>query len=1088
MDEDDVLQELKSKMEDYFKNHKALEKREDLDNFLEAIELLELWGSEEEKDLCWQSLNKYNKKGIIDLDAAINGIKDLINQDEEQDSHETILTHLSRRASVREPQKGKIPFAKLKQIALDEYECVDEDTLIQLKKIFSLLKITKDNNKIKFNNVQDLCSENKFIKITPEEIWKYLSFCSVDNHEGKTYLPMSIHYTLFTEIEIFLSEKVPDEENDEKIKEEEDDNEVDEDTDEDEPLDIIEKIMNNNDTIQGESKAFSDLINSLNILTNDMVDKAQNILNGDENTMDDVMFVKDLMVKKINDLNKYNKKIDKQQKANNSKMEKIQFYINKLKTDLQNLEEDYKALNDKYENHQDNINTNDDEVERLFGENLMLYQDKEAKEKEIEQLNTEKKEIEDKYNNLFAQMEKATNTNKELKNEINDIKIKNLKYKTQYEDTLEKLVNLEKVYNQKLLKQEEKKSKEQEDLNKSTDILEQFAKQQGIQNPNMNFMANKRKSQMIKFPKNISLEQVTDEEKLANYVKELEKMKEVLTERNKDSAMKIKQLETIISKNSNLTKLITTDSDPKKLLKLDEIFNPSLYEIFKERICLISDLSNFNPKKNRIVKKYSFIVGKPGEKNIILLKQNSAEINYHGIISKLKRRQTFDNNLLNVISSSNSSFNIENIKPIKVEVKKNTLEKQLTKSNFDINIKTPKKIKKFTTLENIHTDLSIISKISNIKKPNPNDYKIENVEKFIIEEVKLPEEKKESEINEDSNPKINLLFDDTSTNTNSKKSNLKFDIEKIKDTDLEESNNYMITKERSNSIMINPKELMESKDYYCLYQEEYVRRKLGHLNDICAERNIYSDQVYVLVEKKLIQKKYLLLTPSHFCILELNTLKFVYVDKIKNIKNIVISNRNLNMILFRFLDGEDLLIESLRPYDLISYMKTTYFSNIKDSIFKYEDKFIIKIKKQLHSLVVNDKILTNLQNFDGAFKIGYILMYKAKFISSNFTEAIGVLLNIGLLLFEESSLKPIALIPILGSIVKKVEKERFGNNNCFEVILPSGTTKVFAVRKTRERESWIIQIAKVKKEFDERMQKIGVVRKISTKKAVKFNV
>ena len=288
--------------------------------------------------------------------------------------------------------------------------------------------------------------------------------------------------------------------------------------------------------------------------------------------------------------------------------------------------------------------------------------------------------------------------------------------------------------------------------------------------------------------------------------------------------------------------------------------------------------------------------------------------------------------------------------------------------------------------------------------------------------------------------------------------------------------------------MINPKELMESKDYYCLYQEEYVRRKLGHLNDICAERNIYSDQVYVLVEKKLIQKKYLLLTPSHFCILELNTLKFVYVDKIKNIKNIVISNRNLNMILFRFLDGEDLLIESLRPYDLISYMKTTYFSNIKDSIFKYEDKFIIKIKKQLHSLVVNDKILTNLQNFDGAFKIGYILMYKAKFISSNFTEAIGVLLNIGLLLFEESSLKPIALIPILGSIVKKVEKERFGNNNCFEVILPSGTTKVFAVRKTRERESWIIQIAKVKKEFDERMQKIGAVRKISTKKAVKFNV
>ena len=76
MEEDDVLQELKAKMEEFFKNNKSIEKREDLDNFLEAIELLELWSSDEEKELCWQSLNKYNKKGIIDLDAAINGIKD----------------------------------------------------------------------------------------------------------------------------------------------------------------------------------------------------------------------------------------------------------------------------------------------------------------------------------------------------------------------------------------------------------------------------------------------------------------------------------------------------------------------------------------------------------------------------------------------------------------------------------------------------------------------------------------------------------------------------------------------------------------------------------------------------------------------------------------------------------------------------------------------------------------------------------------------------------------------------------------------------------------------------------------------------
>ena len=128
--------------------------------------------------------------------------------------------------------------------------------------------------------------------------------------------------------------------------------------------------------------------------------------------------------------------------------------------------------------------------------------------------------------------------------------------------------------------------------------------------------------------------------------------------------------------------------------------------------------------------------------------------------------------------------------------------------------------------------------------------------------------------------------------------------------------------------------------------------------------------------------------------------------------------------------------------------------------------------------------MTNLLNFDGALKVGYLSLYKAKFISSNFTDTIGVLINIGLLLLEESTLRPIILIPIIGSIVKKVEKERFGNNNCFEIILPSGVTKVFSVRKVRDRDSWMVQFSKMKKDFDEKIRKIGAIKKMSTKKLV----
>ena len=775
---------------------------------------------------------------------------------------------------MREPNRNKISISKLKQNALDEYECVDDATLMQLKKLFSLLKITNDNNKIKFNNIQDICSENKFIKITAEEIWKYLSFLSIDNNEGKTYRPMTINFTVFTDIENYINQKIPDDEMDIKNKDESDDNEIDEDTDEDEPLDIIDKIINNTDSIQGETKAFSDIINSLNILCNDMVEKAQNILNGNDDTLDDVLFVKDLMTTKISQLNKHNKIIDKQQKSNNNKMEKIQFYINKLKGDLQTLEDDYKALNEKYEHNQNNINTNDDEAERLFGENLMLYQDKELKEKEIKQLNDEKKELEDKYNNLFAQLEESLNANKNMKNELNEIKIKNLRYKTEYEDALEKLINIEKRYNQELLQIKQKKAKEEEDLKNAENALDAFIKQQGIQNPEFNFSANKRKSQIITLPKNITLLEESNEEKLKKYVQELEKMNEVLAERNKDSILKIKELEDIISKNANISKIIKKEEDKPK--KLNEIVNPSLYEIFQERICLISELSNFNPKKNKIVKKYDFLIGKK-EKNLSLLKINSVEINFKGIIKGIKRKETFDNNLLNIISN-NSSFNVEKIKPIKVETKEKPKEIILSKTKFDINIIRP--IKKIIKLEKNHTDLSIITTGDNKKNNNWKDCKIEKVEKFLIVE-KLSIEKKRNEMAEDSS-KINLLFnDDTSTNNTNKIK--KFDIEKPKILDLDDTiGNYSSKDMRSNTIMILPKDLFESKDYYCLYQEEYVRRKLGHLNDICAERNIYSDLIYVLVEKKQLLKKYLLLTPSHFCIVEQNTLKFVYVDKIKN--------------------------------------------------------------------------------------------------------------------------------------------------------------------------------------------------------------
>ena len=51
MEEEDFLQKLKAKIEEYFNKNQILEKKEDLDKFLEAIDLLEVWNTEDEKEL-----------------------------------------------------------------------------------------------------------------------------------------------------------------------------------------------------------------------------------------------------------------------------------------------------------------------------------------------------------------------------------------------------------------------------------------------------------------------------------------------------------------------------------------------------------------------------------------------------------------------------------------------------------------------------------------------------------------------------------------------------------------------------------------------------------------------------------------------------------------------------------------------------------------------------------------------------------------------------------------------------------------------------------------------------------------------------
>ena len=265
-------------------------------------------------------------------------------------------------------------------------------------------------------------------------------------------------------------------------------------------------------------------------------------------------------------------------------------------------------------------------------------------------------------------------------------------------------------------------------------------------------------------------------------------------------------------------------------------------------------------------------------------------------------------------------------------------------------------------------------------------------------------------------------------------------------------------------------------DYYSLFQEDCVQRKLKEEKDNCNEFNIYSDLIFYLTEKKHLSKRYIIITPSHIYIIEPKDMVFSRIIKKENILSFQISNKNFNIIMFQIRGGNNILIQTLRRMDLLSYLRDNYRNGKSLVKIKYEDKFEINIKGKMTHILVQDKIFSELSNFDGAQKIGYLFV-KKEYIVTFFSEKFFILTSIGLIMFDDPSSPPSKLYPIIGSKIEKLEGTRYGRENCFKITLLSGKVKVFSTRKKREMESWLNEFAKVNNEFKQKMNQIDTISK-----------
>ena len=400
-EEIEIQDQIIEKMKKYFESNPPITSHDELDNFLSEIGLLEVWSSDEEKEQVreqiWECISKYMKDSKIDCEGAIQGFKDLLNQEEETvntekgtTQRETILTRLSRISTKgvggNHAPANKLALNKYKQRAIEQYDCLDGMSLIQFQKIFVLLKIylesESDNNKIKFDDLNEIFSKHKFIKIDTNEIWKYLSFCvyeeNLKNLENKK--EFIINNDIMKEVQDFINQRIINED----IVYDSDNPDIDDDNNsvnsdgkkkivEEDPLVLIGKIIKQAKNIDDSNKALIEIEN-----------KIKQLINKEETIMETTESDKNLIYEQLYKIEEYYIKTKNENENNIYKMESLKDNIKKTNEKIKSINKDYNELLEKYNNNQE-INI-EEETERLLDENLMLTQEKEKGEQEIEKL------------------------------------------------------------------------------------------------------------------------------------------------------------------------------------------------------------------------------------------------------------------------------------------------------------------------------------------------------------------------------------------------------------------------------------------------------------------------------------------------------------------------------------------------------------------------------------------------------------------------------------------------------------------------------------------------------------------------------
>ncbi len=613
IDFDNLESEVDTKIDNYFSaNNNELLSYENLDDFLKEIGLYDLWNSEEEKDELWQALMKYSANDKVDAEGAKKGLHDLLNKEDDDNNNQedndneikenkegNLLTRISRLTKT-DGTMNKLVLNKYKQKAYDEYDSLDNQTLIQFKKIFKLLNIDEEGkNIISVQTIEKIVEKNKFIKLDKNEIIKYINFLSCDDKPLEEINTITINNTIYSEIDALLQEKLMDEDLDNYEEDEDDEGEKGED-----PLDILDEIQRKIESNKDNSLALKEMKNTLVQENKNFSDTAIKIIQetNEENQNENINIIEEMGVEakeKIDKFDEYILNMTKEQQSTIKKLHSLKKSIVHFNNEMSILKEDYKAIYEKYNNNQD-IEA-DEQMERLLDENMTLNQEINSKKDEISQLLNERAEKDNEINSLYLKIEEGQKLENDLKKQITELKIAAAKSKEEYDNLMDNVMS----------KMEEKEKEEKMERNRIKEMLEKQLKTEGDKDNSENIKAlneidNMNISLTDKLMKKKQILSQLSHEQLMEYTLKLERLNiNIKSDKNKKE-QKIKELEEklnklnqeitgnkkeIGSKNIEIKRLQKTITDLKKEVKANEIYRPSIAMNTQMRVSRISKLN-----------------------------------------------------------------------------------------------------------------------------------------------------------------------------------------------------------------------------------------------------------------------------------------------------------------------------------------------------------------------------------------------------------------------------------------------------------------------------------------------------------------